>query len=299
MSLPNPLTPAVFSDLDGAPGEELAQLVGRAAREANEATLASLTGLLVDRALNFVREGSRDDLLEEALAVSGGISGDAGDALRERDPETFGAWSALDRLLAEAGRRSDPAAVKSILLSGRGKEILELLATEKHRPVPRAEIRQRLNLGEAQLSHLLRDLEEADLILRYREEGNREVLVELGRVGREYVGESILPDWIERLAKAKEELASGVCITPSELARELVKAGAPSEAAAHQLAAIVAAPPAPIVTVEVGVKSAKILRFVQGVRSLPADASHFQETEPAADAGGAGGLWSTKLAATG
>lgn len=299
MSLPSLLTPATFADLDGAPTAELAPLVTRAAREGDQATLASLSALLVDRALNLVREGSRNDLLEEALAVSGGISGDAGEALRERDPETLGAWSALDHLLAEAGRRSDPAAVKSILLSGRGREILELLATENHRPVPRAEIRQRLDLGEAQLSHLLRDLEEADLILRYREEGSREVLVELGRVGREYVSHSILPDWIERLAKAKERLAGGAKVNVSDLARDLVKAGAPSVAAAEQLAALVAKTEPVEEKAEESEGRSNILRFVQGVRALRGDGGHFQDTEASSSDEGAGALWSPTLAATG
>lgn len=297
MSLP---TPAEIGDLHRAPSTEMGELVERAAKEADERILTLVTALLVDRALNLAREGSRRELLEEALAVAGGISGECGEALWHRDRKTFGAWTAVNHLLAEAGRRSDPAAVKSILLSGRGRDILELLAREKHRPVPRAEIRQRLILGEAQLSHLLRDLEEADLILRYRESGSREVLVELGRVGRQYVSESILPDWIARLARAADDSARGVVLNAADLTRDLVKAGAPSEAAAEQLAAIVAgSPKAAEVNSETGDRLARILLFVQGVRNLPSDEGHFRDTEPSSDSGGARGLWSPTLAATG
>src|SRR3954468_1612000 len=180
--------PFSFSNLDDVPSGEVASLVEQAAAEADPETLGRLTDLLLDRALRLLREGSREEILDEALAISAGVSGETGRLLKERNPETFGAWAALDDLLAEAARRSDRAAVPSLLKSteGRRMAILELLAGEG-RAVPRAEIRRRLSFPEAHLSHLLRDLEEADLVVRYRPEKSREVLVELGPVGREVV----------------------------------------------------------------------------------------------------------------
>src|SRR6185436_15653828 len=93
MSL-TPLSPASFADLDDAPSEEIGSLVERAAAEADDSALRSATGLLLDRALRLLREGSRHEMLEEALAVSRGLSGEAGATLKKRSPETFGAWSA-------------------------------------------------------------------------------------------------------------------------------------------------------------------------------------------------------------
>lgn len=237
MSLTSPLQPADFADLDDTPPAELAPLLQCAAAEAVAGTLKRVTALLFDRALRLLREGSREQILDEAFAVSGGISGETGRTLREKNPETFGAWAALYELLAEAGRRSDRAAVPSLLRStqGHGLAILELLAAEG-RAVPRAEVRRRLNLGEAHMSHLLRDLERADLIVRYRAEKSKEVLVELGPVGREVVSESILPPWLERFAKALSELAEGSSINAESLANELHETGAPSRLAAETLA---------------------------------------------------------------
>jgi DNA-binding MarR family transcriptional regulator len=234
MSLQQPLD---LSHLDTVAADEIAPLVERAAAEADADNLARLTDLLLDRALRLLREGSRQEILDEALAVSGGVSGETGRMLRERNPETFGAWAALDDLLAEAARRSDRAAVPSLLRSteGHGLKVLELLA-EKGQAVPRAEIRERLNLAEAHLSHLLRDLEEADLIVRYRVKGKREVLVELGRVGKEEVERAVLPAWLERLASALTEIAAGSLVDFKALAGELRRAGAPSELAAVKLA---------------------------------------------------------------
>ena len=235
------LTPSAFADLDDAPSQEIGLLLERAAAEADPRTLKRATALLLDRALRRLREGSRDSILEEALAVSRGISGEAGRALRKRSLDTFGAWTALDDLLAEAGRRSDRAAVPSLLrgTQGRGQEILEMLAGEAG-PVPRSRIKNTLDLGEAHLSHLLRDLEEADLILRYRRQGSKEVLVELGPAGREVVSESILPPWLARLEQALQDAAAGGTLEHETLARELASAGAPSRLAADRLARAVA-----------------------------------------------------------
>lgn len=233
MSLPF-LTPESFADLDDAPSQEIGGLVERAAMEAEPTTLKVATALLFDRALLLLREGSRQEILDEALAVSRGISGEAGSALKKKNLEAFGAWSALDKLLGEAVRRSDRAAVPSLLRGTLGPAVLELLAGEG-RALPRAVIRKRLNLGEAHLSHLLRDLEEADLILRYRAEKSKEVFVELGRVGREFVSQSVLPPWLERLTEVLGQMAGGSPVEADALARELEKAGAPSRLAAERL----------------------------------------------------------------
>ena len=236
--------PSSFSNLDDVPAGEIAPLVEQAAAAADPETLSRLTDLLLDRALRLLREGSRQEILDEALAVSGGVSGEAGRLLKERNPETFGAWAALDDLLAEAARRSDRAAVPSLLKSteGRGMAILELLAGEG-RAVARAEIRRRLGLAEAHLSHLLRDLEEADLVVRYRAEGSREVQVKLGPVGREVVSQSVLPSWLERLTGAISEIADGSPFDAEALARDLQEAGAPSGLAAVKLAEALASLP--------------------------------------------------------
>lgn len=292
MSLTTPLTSAALADLDDVPSREIGPLVERAAFQADTGTLKSLTALLLDRSLRLLREASRESMLEEALAVSGGISGEAGEALRERSPEAFGAWSALDQLLAEAARRSDRAAVPTLLrgTQGHGLAILELLAAEG-RAVARAEIRRRLDLGEAHLSHLLRDLEEADLILRYRPKGSKEVVVELGPAGREVVSKSVLPPWLERLEDAVDEIADGAVIASEALAAELMKAGAPSRLAADRLACAVtrmitkpaAAQEPAAVGEEEGRPTGKVLQFVRKVADERIDGFRLQQMLDAQD----------------
>lgn len=233
------LPPSVFADTDDIPPQEFGPLLERAASEADAATLKRATAVFSDRTLRLLREGSRQDLLDEALAVSRALSGNAGETLQNRQPAIFGAWTALFELLEEAARRSDRAAVPGLLRGTLGPAVLELLAGEG-RPLPRAVIRKRLDLGEAHLSHLLRDLEEADLILRYRPKGSKEVLVELGPAGREVVAQSVLPPWLQRLEETFQALAAGASIQPEALAQELEAAGAPSRLAADRLARAVA-----------------------------------------------------------
>jgi DNA-binding MarR family transcriptional regulator len=244
MSLPSrPLVPGDLSELDEEPAPELIPFLERAIQEGDPRVRTTLRGLLIDRALRVLRRGSRDDLQQEALLVSIAVSGQLGERLRLQAAETFGAFYYLQSLLGEAGRRSDRAAVSGLLRGTRGPAILELLAGE-NRPMPRSEIRRRLSLGEAQLSHLLRDLEEADLVHRFRPPRSKEVSVELGPVGREVVRSEVLPVWVEWLVQALGEVRRGRAQQPTALAKGLVEAGAPSSLAARYLAEAVAALPA-------------------------------------------------------
>lgn len=233
------LPPSAFADTDDIPSQAFGPLLLRAASESEVDTLRMATAVFSDRTLRLLREGSRQEILDEALAVSQALSGDAGETLGSHHPETFGAWTALFELLEEAARRSDRAAVPSLLRGTHGPAVLELLAGEG-RALPRVVIRKRLDLGEAHLSHLLRDLEEADLILRYRPKGSKEVFVELGPAGREVVSQSVLPPWLERLTEVLGRMAGGSPVEAGALAQELEKAGAPSRLAAERVSAAVA-----------------------------------------------------------
>lgn len=239
VAMTNP--PASFPlDLSGhrdVPPEEIAPLLERAVDATDERAIPAVTALLMNRLVRLLRQGSRQEILDEALMLNRLLAVDAGKRLQERRPETYGGWAILGELLSGAARSTGRSAVPSLLRAtqGRGMAILELLAGEG-RALPRAEVRRRLGFPEAQLSHLLRDLEEADLIVRYRRQGSKEVFVELCPAGREVVRESILPPWLERLAKALSELAEGSAIDAESLANELHETGAPSRLAAETLA---------------------------------------------------------------
>jgi DNA-binding MarR family transcriptional regulator len=285
MSLTQGPVPQDLSGLRDAPLAEVAPLLERAAAEQELEHLEAVTALLLDRAFQVLRQGSRQDVLEEAKSLNRVLAGAGGESLKSNLPLVYGGWSALGELLSEAARRSDRAAVESILLAtrGHGQLLLELLAREG-RPLPRTEVRSRLGLGESHLSHLLRDLEEADLIARYRPEGSREVLLELGPAGRQVSDRSILPEWVRKLADLLGEIAEGRSISSEEIARKLRTAGAPSQLAAERLAGAVAnlqaraAVPAPAAEPAAEADSARgrLLRFTRKVEALPEDQGHLQ-----------------------
>lgn len=187
---PTPPLPLELSGLDGAPFEELRpHLESLAASPEHQALEQVLTALLLDRCLRQLRRGARSEIAEECLQLSRFLESPAGEALRVARPELHGSWGAFADLLAEAAGRSAPDAVDSILRNhkGRGQQVLEILA-EQETPLRRSVLRERLGgFSESQLSHLLRDLEECELIVRYRPEGSKEVLVELGALGRERI----------------------------------------------------------------------------------------------------------------
>ncbi len=236
MNLPNrPLVPGDISELDEEAASTLPELLQKALDEGDPRVRRTLRGLLLDRILRLLRQGDREALQEEAFLVSLLVSDATGDRLRAEDPETYGAFVYLQSLLSEAGRRTDRAAVAGLLRGTRGREILELLAAEG-KPVQRSQIRSRLKLGEAQISHLLADLEEATLVERFRPEKGREVLVKLGSVGRELADAEILPAWTRILLDEIDSVRHGRPTPPETLARELHRAGAPSRTLAVRLA---------------------------------------------------------------
>lgn len=235
-----PPIPLDLSGHRGLPPAEIAPLLEKVGATPENLALSALTALLMNRALRLLRQGSRQEILDESLMLNRFLATPAGDRLKKDRPEVFGGWTALGELLSGAARSVSRTAVPSILSGTRGRDILELLASEG-RPLSRAEIKRRLDFkSESHLSHLLRDLEEADLVVRYRPEGRKDVVVELGPVGREVVEQSVLPKWVETFA----EVLTRPSVDQRAVVRELLEAGAPSALLANRLAETLAARPA-------------------------------------------------------
>jgi DNA-binding MarR family transcriptional regulator len=216
----------------GAPAGRVIEHMEPALETAPADHLRRLGLLLFDRTFFLLREAPRDQVQTENRSLQRFLCAPPAQQLRQRDPELFGSWAALGDLWTEAARRSDRAAASTILASqgGRGREVLEILAAEGG-PLARGEVRQRTGLSESHLSHVLRDLEEGDLIERTRE--GREVVLDLGEVGREVVDREIRPPWVAVVADA---IRAGLPEEPAALEERLLKNGAPSRLAAHQLA---------------------------------------------------------------
>ncbi|HEX9734550.1 MAG TPA: hypothetical protein VGG06_21470 [Thermoanaerobaculia bacterium] len=234
--------PLDLTDLDHADFEtEVRPLLDALAADPEPKPARRVRALLLDRALRLLRTGSRTEIDDEATGLERFLASAEGQKLHKGSAEVFGGLSALARLLTGAADRADPAAVDSILRnhSGRGQQVLELLVG-RGEPVPRTRIKAELGLSESHLSHVLRELEEADLIVRYRPGRGKEVLVKLGLVGREVVERAVLPSWIQLVIDRLAGLRGGASIDRERLAVELHEHGAPSRLAAEGLAAALA-----------------------------------------------------------
>jgi DNA-binding MarR family transcriptional regulator len=158
--------------------------------------LGQLTSLILDRILTLLRKSARTEIVEEAAAFARVFDAPEFEDVQRAHPGRAAQWEVLSDLLSEAAHRSDGTAVESILRSYTGlpQRILEILA-ESDQPVPRASILKALELEQSYLSHILRDMEEAGLVIRER--SGQSVNVRLGPNGREVVQQRLLPPWLD------------------------------------------------------------------------------------------------------
>lgn len=151
----------------------------RAAREVAGA-------LLTDHAITAVREASTDDLAVDADHLTRFVTSRALDELRQADPEMVGWWFGLSRVLGLAERRVNRSAVEAILRSHDGKAQVVFAQVAAHvMATGEALARKVIDVAasESHRSHILRELEDADLVTRFKD--GRETFVTLGGVGRD------------------------------------------------------------------------------------------------------------------
>lgn len=220
-----------------APIGELRSVLEQAATKATDRVLVdAVGGLVLHRTLRLLREESRQQILAEGIALDEFLYSAPGEALKAAQPDLYWGWVGLSALLGEAARRSDRGAVESILgsQSSHGRALLELLA-ERGGAVRRGDVRVRLGLSESHLSHVLRDLAEADLI--ERTQVGREVALKLGPVGRDMVQRSLLPEWVRHLADLLSDQARGEPLPArDDVETALMERGAPSRLVVERLA---------------------------------------------------------------
>ena len=200
--------------------------------------LNQFTALIIERVLTLLRTASRSQIIEESAAFSGFFGCRLFEQVRERQPEVVGAWETLSDLLHEAGRKSDVAAVDSILSSyaGMPRKILEMLAAVSDEQLSRSELRQQLKISESYLSHVLREMDEAALV--YRDRAKRKgVVIRLGPTGRDVVMRRIYPGWIDYLIEVIESVQGNRApLDATDIESTLLDRGAPSPLVAKRIA---------------------------------------------------------------
>jgi DNA-binding MarR family transcriptional regulator len=177
--IPSDLT--AFDDADFE--TDVRPLLGALAESPMPRPARRVRALLLDRAINLLRGGSRDEIDDEGFALAGFLASPAGKRLRADAPDVFGGFSAISRLLNAAADRADEGAVESILRNNNGAGLGVLRFLDKHEgPIPELSIGQQLGIPQSHLFKALRELSEADLITRFKQ--GEAIMVDISDAGR-------------------------------------------------------------------------------------------------------------------
>jgi len=200
------------------------------ADESDEAVDAAIA-MLRNRALRLLRTGSSSDLCNEAEVLNRYLYSRLGRQLQSRSAEVHARLRTIADMLSEASRRVDSVFLSAVLSSHKkyAEKILEILSPAGTDGVPRQKLLGELEIEQSHLSHVLADLEDADVIVRYRHPGKKEVRVAIGPAGRELIATTLMPAWFLRAADYLQAAIAGSAIpSASKVVSEMQKAEVPS-----------------------------------------------------------------------
>jgi len=153
----------------------------------NGAAVASAIPLLNDTCIHLLRAGRLEDLLDTAEAIFSFLDRE-GASKKEwlsENPMAITQWETFGKLMLEAARKRDIAAIPAVLRSngGYGEAILGLLARG---PLGDDALARRFDLSPREFRNCLNDLWECDLIkcqARETDHADEDAAVSLGRGG--------------------------------------------------------------------------------------------------------------------
>ncbi len=177
----------------------IAELIEALKQERTEATLADgdegggaslpprslqIAELLAAETVRLIRLGTRAELTEARLDLARAVASKETAELGDEQPKVRRLLTGSAVALSFATAPSSAAGELAVLRSwnGMAAEVVALVDQAPEKYLRRAELRELLDIDESHLSHLLADLESANLIARRR--SGREVTVHLGRTGR-------------------------------------------------------------------------------------------------------------------
>jgi len=142
-------------------GSILKEIRKVARRDADDSYWSAAYGLVIHRALFLLRSASRNQILEEGNELSHYVY----DPTRDLPDKYLGAWRGISALLAEAARRSDTAAIPSILRNwpGHAQKVLSCLAGEI-KPISRWRLAKHAGMDGSSFQRMMGELLETDLI---------------------------------------------------------------------------------------------------------------------------------------
>ncbi|MCP5106488.1 MAG: MarR family transcriptional regulator, partial [bacterium] len=149
--------------------------------------LYNIDVMLSDRFIEYLRNGTVDDLEAFEAAVLSFTDSGIGDKLKESEEgkSYFHRWNHFLDLCQLAVENYDPEFMKRLVESRKyGKELLNLLAQNPN-GIRHNELSKEISISPQYLSKLLREFQEHDLVTRERK--NKLSIIKLGLTGRAYM----------------------------------------------------------------------------------------------------------------
>jgi DNA-binding MarR family transcriptional regulator len=220
---------------------EMHPIVEQALAEKGDRAREGWVALFRNRALQLIRKGSSLELAAEAALLNRHLYSPTGRTLQQEAAVFHARLATIADMLTQAGQRSDPAFLSAVLSSHQkyAQSILEALAGAGDDGLPRRDLLSLLQVEESHLSHILGALEKADVIVRLRRPGLKEVRVVLGHMGRNLVNEKILPRWYMKMEQFIVDAAQGGAPEAGTVAEELEEAKVPSRLMATRINTLV------------------------------------------------------------
>ena len=192
------------ADLLALRGSPLSSLVAALRDEVGRddvvsATVAGLVELAVDETVRQVRQAPQAELAAALDGLRRFLAAQEGRRLASVAPAPAATLAGLQAVLTASATPDSRGGADLVRRSwgGHADQILRALAEAPEHHLPRSRLRTMLELEQSHLSHILRDLEAAQLVERIPVTGSRTVDVHLGRVGRELASAGMLVDSTE------------------------------------------------------------------------------------------------------
>ena len=200
---------------------------------------------LAQRVIRLLRTASRNQLAEESCS----FFDIAEVAEKASKNEIRDAAKLLGRTLTLAVDQHNETSVDSILASykKRSGPFLEMLLHSDQEFVLRRDVKTKfeehpneLAINESHLSHMLRDFEKANLIVRVKAAGTKHVAIGLTQQGKKLALKIVPPKWPQLL---QDEIDTGLPLGQiSTLYEKLCEAGLPAEESLRALLDLAATP---------------------------------------------------------
>ncbi len=229
-----------ISRFHGVPASELGPVFEHLRSTTNAQERGAVASLFENRALGLIRNGSSTQLRDEGAALNRFLYSRMGREFEERDHALSERLKTIADLVARAGQRNDAAFVASVLSSHKkyAQPMIEFL-WRAGEPVPRQTLLRELGIEESHLSHILRDLEDADVIARIRWPGTKEVRISLAPTGRDLVKQQLVPAWFLSAMKFIQDAVHGLKTTSAEIAERLLQDHVPSRLVADHVEEVI------------------------------------------------------------